>query len=58
MPPRKALEMDDPIIVVRSVFNDGNKCYPKVFSDECLYKAITYYLKIKPSGDERRFLKI
>ena len=30
--------MYDIIIVVRSVFNGGNKYYPKVFLDDCLYK--------------------
>ena len=35
---KKALKVYGIIIVARSVFNDGNKYYPQVFLDDCLYK--------------------
>ena len=34
----KTLELPNMIIVVRSVFYEGNKCYPQVFLEVCLYK--------------------
>ena len=38
LPFRKTIEFYDIIIVVRSVFGDGNKYYLQVFLDEYLYK--------------------
>ena len=38
LPLNKTLELRKMIIVVRSVFHEGNKCYPHVFLDEYLYK--------------------
>ena len=38
LPLNKTLELRNMIIVVRVVFHDGNKYYPQVFSDECLFK--------------------
>ena len=35
---KKKLELYDVVTAVRFVFNDGNKYYPQVFLDECLYK--------------------
>ena len=32
------LELRNMIIVLRSVFQEGNKYYPQVFLDECLHK--------------------
>ena len=32
------LELYKMVIVLRSVFHEGNKYCPKAFSDECLYK--------------------
>ena len=34
----KMLKLYDMVIVVRSVFLEGNKYYPQVFLDECLQK--------------------
>ena len=34
----KAIELFNIIIIVRFVFHEGNKYYPQVFLDECLYK--------------------
>ena len=35
----KNIKLYNMVIVVRSVFHDGNKYYyPQVFLDECLYK--------------------
>ena len=34
----KMLKLQDMVIVVRSVFLEGNKYYPQVFLDECLQK--------------------
>ena len=34
-------------IVVRAVFHQNNKYYPKVFLDECLYKIWKYYIMIE-----------
>ena len=28
------------IIVIRSVLNDGNKCFPKIFQNEYFYKLV------------------
>ena len=36
--PLKKLEFRNIMIVVRSVFHEGNEYYPQVFFDECLYK--------------------
>ena len=30
------------MIVVRSVFHEGNEYYPQVFFDECLYKLANW----------------
>ena len=35
---KKTLELRNMEIAVRSVFHKGNKYYPQVFLDECLYK--------------------
>ena len=35
---KKTLEMHVVVIVITSVSNDNNKCYPEVFFDERLYK--------------------
>ena len=32
------IEIPSMIIVVRAFFHENDKCYPQVFSDECLYK--------------------
>ena len=34
----KTLELHNMIIVVRAVFHEGNKYYPQVFLEKCLYK--------------------
>ena len=36
----KILTFYDIVIVVRSVFNDGNKYHPQLFLDDCLYKLV------------------
>ena len=36
LPLKKTLELLNMIVVV---FHEGNKYYPQVFSDECLYKS-------------------
>ena len=36
--PNKTLKLRNLIVVVRSVFHEGNKYYQEVFLDECLYK--------------------
>ena len=38
LPLNKTLELRNMIIVVTSVFHKGNKHYPQVFLEECLYK--------------------
>ena len=38
LPLNKMIEIPSMIIVVRAVFHENDKCYPQVFSDECLYK--------------------
>ena len=38
LPLKKTLELYNMIIIVRSVFHEGNKYYPQVFLDECLHK--------------------
>ena len=38
LPLNKTLELHGIVIVVRSVFHEGNKYYPQIFFDECLYK--------------------
>ena len=38
LPLNKTLELRNMIIVVTSVFHEGNKHYPQVFLEECLYK--------------------
>ena len=38
VPLKKILELHNMVIVVRSVFHEVNKYYPKQFLDECLYK--------------------
>ena len=38
-PSRKTLDFCNVVIVVRSVFHEGKKYYPQVFSDKCLYKS-------------------
>ena len=38
LPLNKTLELRNMIIVVSSVFHEGNKYYPQVFLEECLYK--------------------
>ena len=35
---KKTIELFNMIIVARFVFHEGNKYYPQVFLDECLYK--------------------
>ena len=35
--PLKAFEFYNMIIVVRSVFHEGNNCYSQAFLGECLY---------------------
>ena len=37
-PLNKTLEIRNMVIVVRSIFHEGNKYYSQVFLDECLYK--------------------
>ena len=39
LPLNKTLKLHNLIIAVRSVFHEGNKYYPHVFSEECLYKS-------------------
>ena len=41
LPLKKALELYYMIVVRRSVFHEGSKYYPKVFSDEYLNKLAT-----------------
>ena len=38
LPLNKTLEIRNMVIVVRSIFHEGNKYYSQVFLDECLYK--------------------
>ena len=38
LPLNKWIEIPIIAIVVRAVFGENNKYYPKVFLDECLYK--------------------
>ena len=38
LPLKKTLELYDIVIVVWSIFHEGNKYYPQVFLDECLDK--------------------
>ena len=35
---KKTLELCNMILAVRTVFHEGNKYYPQVFFNECLYK--------------------
>ena len=35
---QKTMEIPTMTIVVRAIFLENNKYYPKVFLDECLYK--------------------
>ena len=35
---KKTLELHNIVVLVRSVFHEGNNYYPQVFLDECLYK--------------------
>ena len=39
---RKALDLHDIVIVLRSVFYDVDKYYPYVFLNDCLYKLTEY----------------
>ena len=41
LPLKKKLELCSMVIVVKSVFHEGSKCYAQVFLDECLYKLDT-----------------
>ena len=34
----KTIKISSMIIVVRVIFHENNKYYPRVFLDECLYK--------------------
>ena len=38
IPLNKKRKINSMIIVVRAVFHENNKHYPKVFLNECLYK--------------------
>ena len=38
LPLSNTIEIPTITIVVRTVFHENNKCYPKAFLDECLYK--------------------
>ena len=38
LPLNKTIELHNMIIVVRSIFQEGNKYFPHVFLDECLCK--------------------
>ena len=38
LPLNKTLELQNMIIVVTAVFDDGSKYYPKAFLDESLFK--------------------
>ena len=38
LPLNKTIEIPSMIIVVRALFHENNKYYPRVFLDECLYK--------------------
>ena len=38
LPLNKTLEIRSMVIIVRSIFHEGNKYYSQVFLDECLYK--------------------
>ena len=38
LPLNKSLKLYNLTIIVRSVFQEENKCYPQFFLDECLYK--------------------
>ena len=38
LPLKKALEIHNMVIVVRSVFHGDKRYYPQVFLEECLYK--------------------
>ena len=38
LPLRKILELQDIVVVARSVLNDGYKCYPQIVLVTCLHK--------------------
>ena len=38
LPLNKAIDIPSMIIVVRAVFHENKKCYPRVLLDECFYK--------------------
>ena len=38
LPLNKLLKFCNLTVIVRSVFEEEGKCYPKVFLDECLYE--------------------
>ena len=38
LPLNKSIEIPSMIIILKAVFHENNKNYPKVFLDECLYK--------------------
>ena len=38
LPLNKTIEIHNATIIIRAVFHENNKYYPKVFLDECLYK--------------------
>ena len=38
LPLNKSIEIPSMIIILKAVFHENNKYYPKVFLDECLYK--------------------
>ena len=38
LPLKKQLELSDIMVVLRFVFNDGNKHYPQVFLNDSFYK--------------------
>ena len=40
LPSKKTLKLQNMIIVVRSVFYDGNKYYLQVFFEKCVYNKI------------------
>ena len=40
------IEIPSIAIVVRVIFLENNKCYSKIFLDECLYKIQKYRVKM------------
>ena len=38
LPSNKTLDLHNIIILIRSAFHEGDRYYPQIFLEECLYK--------------------